>query len=92
MMLQFVLSEDASYSLFSHNHMYPYIHRLFFLSLCCKRATNYDASLVFQDVVVKSTFFAFLPSFRDPRCPPARQSHSRFRFWGEGRERIGMSE
>jgi hypothetical protein len=72
-----------------------YILYILSLSLCCKRATNYDASLVFQDVVVKSTIFLF-PSPQFP-CPPMPTSASApfpvLIFGGrEGRGRVGMSK
>jgi hypothetical protein len=78
----------------SRHHMYPYIPRVS-LFLFCKRATNYDASLVFQDVVVKSTIFLF-PSPQFP-CPPMPTSASApfpvLIFGGrEGRGRVGMSK
>jgi hypothetical protein len=55
-----------------------------------KRVTNYDASLVFQDIIGKSTYFSLFPSFRGPRCPPRRQSRSWFWVFRTGRKREGL--
>jgi hypothetical protein len=43
---------------------------MLFALVLCKRAANYDASLVFQDAVVKSTSFLFSPV---SVAPDARQ-------------------
>jgi hypothetical protein len=61
-----------------------YILYILSLSLCCKRATNYDASLVFQDAVVKSTFFLFSPVSVIPDARQRVRAVPGFGFGGKG--------
>lgn len=76
-------------------HMYsmgtPYVRRIV---VSCKRATNYDASLVFQDTGVKSPLFSF-PQFPWPPVPSsASEPFLVLVFFGEGvaKGRVGISK